>query len=180
MKEEMKHDTESVEDVVDLEAYSKSGKTPPRGKKYKIKVENEYFIFDRGVVTGKEILEKADKIPVECHTLYIKLKNCDFEKINLDEEVDLVKPGIEKFTVKPPEIFNYTVDSEPETTDKTELTPNQILELAGLVPASDFYLVQIGHEGIQISYKDIPTLPVKMKCPAMKFISVFRGETPVS
>lgn len=169
-----------AEEVIDLEDYTKSGKKPPLGKKYRVKVENEFFIFDHQFVTGKEILEKAGKIPVECHTLYQKFKDCDFEKISLDEKIDLAKPGIEHFIVKPPEVFNYTVDGEPETTDKKELTPNQILELAGITPVADYYLVQITADGGQISYKDHPDAPIAMRCPAMKFVSAFRGETPVS
>lgn len=179
-KEEQNQDAQDAGEVIDLEVYTKSDKKPPVGKRYKVKVDNEYFVFDHQFVTGKEILEKVCKTPIECHNLYQKLKHCDFEKIDLNEKVDLAKSGIEHFVVKPPEVFNYAVDDEPETTDQKELTPNQILELAGITPVSDYYLVQINHDGSQTSYKDTPTTPIKMKCPAMKFVSVFRGETPVS
>lgn len=178
--EKQNPDAQGAIEVIDLEAYAKSDKRPPVGKKYKVKIDNEYFIFDNQIVTGKEILEKVFKTPSECHSLYQKLKHNDFEKIDLNEKVDLTKPGIEHFVVKAPEVFFYTVDNEPETTDQKELTPNQILELAGIKPVSDYYLVQINHEGTQTSYRDIPTTPIKMMCPAMKFVSVFRGETPVS
>ncbi len=173
-------DAQGVGEVIDLEAYTKLDKKPSVGKRYKVKVDNDYFVFDHHIVTGREILEKACKTPVECHTLYQKLKHCDFEKIDLNEKVDLAKEGIEHFVTKPPEVFYYTVDDEPETTDQKELTPNQILELAGITPVADYYLVQINHDGSQTSYKDTPTTPIKMKCPALKFVSVFRGETPVS
>ena len=178
--EEQNLNTQRAGEVIDLEIYAKSDKTPPIGKSYKVKIDNEYFIFDQHLVTGKEILEKARKIPIECHTLYQKLKHCDFEKIDLNEKVDLAKLGVEHFVTKPPEVFYYTVDKEPETTDQKELTPNQILELAGITPVPDYYLVQINPDGSQTSYKDTPTTPIRMKCPAMKFVSVFRGETPVS
>ncbi len=179
-KELQNQDALGANEIIDLEDYTKSDKNPPVGKRYKVKVNDEYFVFDHQFVTGKEILEKSNKIPVECHTLYQKLKHCDFEKIDLNEKVDLAKPGIEHFVTKAPELFHYTVDDEPETTDQNELTPNQILELAGITPTTDYYLVQINHDGGQTTYKDTPTIPIKMKCPAMKFISVFRGETPVS
>jgi Multiubiquitin len=179
-KEEKNQDAQGAIEIIDLEAYTKSDKKPPVGKKYKVKIDNEYFVFDHHIVTGKEILEKAGKTPIECYSLYQKLKHRDFEKIDFDEKVDLIKHAIEHFVVKPPEIFHYILDDEPETTDKKELTPNQILELAGITPVSDYYLVQINHDGSQISYKDTPTTPIKMHCPTMKFVSVFRGETPVS
>lgn len=178
--EEKDHEALGAEDVVDLEAYTKSDKKIPVGKKYKVKIDNDFFVFDDHVVTGREILEKAGKTPVECHSLFQKLKHSDFEKIDLDEKVDLTKPGIEKFVVKPPEVFYYTVDGEPETTDQKELTPNQILELAGITPTSDYYLVQKNPDGTEISYKGKPNEPITMRCPAMSFISIFNGETPVS
>lgn len=175
----MRHNSDQSIEVIDLEAYSKEDKKPPLGKKYKVKIDNEYFIFDHHIVTGREILEKAKMIPVECHTLYQKLKHCDFKKIDPHEKVDLAEPGIEHFVVKPPEVFHYTVDGEPEMTDQKILNANQILELAGLKP-EDYYLVLIHPDGSQESFKDKPNEPIKMKCPAMKFISVFRGPTPVS
>lgn len=153
----------------------------PKNHKYKVKIDNGIFVFQHKIVKGKEILEKAGKIPIECFTLYQKFRNHDFEKIDFDEEVDLSKPGIERFSVKPPEVFNYFVDDEPETTDQEKLTPNQILELAGITPVSDYYLVQIKPDGTQVSYKDNPNTLIQIQChPAMKFVSVFRGETPVS
>jgi hypothetical protein len=179
-KEEKNPNAPETVEVIDVEDYTRHDRKPPAGKKYKVKIDNKYFVFNHQLVIGREILEMAGKTPVECHTLYQKLKHSDFEKIDLDEKVDLAKPGIEHFVVKPPEVFYYSVDGEPETTDLKELTPNQILELAGIIPVSDYYLVQINYDGTQTSYKDSMTTPIKMQCPAMKFVSVFRGETPVS
>gem|GEM_PF-862904 len=179
-KETNNSDAQDANEVIDLEIYAKSDKKPPVGKKYKVKIDDEYFIFDHHIVTGKEILEKAGKTPVECHTLYKKLKHCDFEKIDMKEKIDLAEHGIEHFVIKPPEVFYYTVDKEPETTDQKELTPNEILELAGITPVGDYYLVQINQDGTQTSYIDKPEEPIKMRCPAMKFVSAFRGKTDVS
>ena len=179
-KKKENQETLFVIEIIDLELYTMSDKKPPLGKRYKVKIDNEFFIFENHIVTGKEILEKALKTPVECHTLYQKLKHNDFEKVDLNEKVDLTKPGIEHFVVKAPEVFFYTIDDEPETTDQKELTPNQILELAGIKPVSDYYLVQINQDGSQTPLKDVPTFPIIMRCPVMKFVSVFRGETPVS
>lgn len=173
-------DAQGAGEVIDLEAYTKSGKQPPVGKKYKVKIDEDYYIFEHHIVTGKEILEKACKTPVECHSLYQKLKGCDFEKININEKVDLAKIGIEHFVVKPPEVFYYTVDDEPETTEEQVLTPNQILELAGLTPASDYYIVLKNENGTDTSYKGKPEEQIKMRCPGLKFISIFNGEMTVS
>jgi hypothetical protein len=176
---ENKNIDESNHEIIDIEIYTNEGKHPPIGKHYKVKIDGEYYIFHHHIVTGKDILEKACKTPVECHSLYQKFKDCDFNKISLDEKVDLAKHGIEHFVVKPPEVFYYTVDGESETTEHKSLTANQILELAGLKPA-DYYLVLVHSDGRQDSYKDKPHEEIKMKCPGLKFISVFRGEVPVS
>lgn len=171
---------QDTEEIVDLEQYASSGKKPPEGKKYNVRIDDEKFIFDHQFVTGKELLETAGKIPPECYSLYQKLKHGDFQKIDCDSTVDLALPGIERFVVKPPEVFYYTVDNEPKTTDLHSLTPNQILELAGILPVTDYYIVLINPDGSQVSYKDKPEEMIPMKCPGLKFVSLFKGETPVS
>ena len=148
-------------------------------QKYKIKVDDLILEFRNSIVTGSEILVKAGKTPVECFSLYQKFKGCDFEKISLDEKVDLSKPGLEHFTVKPPKVFNYTVDGEPETTDKKHLAANEILRLAGLNP-NDYYLVLINPDGSKVEYKDNPETQIEMKCPGLKFIAAYRSGTTVA
>lgn len=171
---------EPQDEIIDVENFTKDGKKPPIGKKYKVKIGGNHYIFDHQMVTGREVMEKAGITPLECFWLYLKLKDCDFERIGLTEKIDLAKGGIDHFVVKPTEVFNYFVDNEPETTDEKELTPNQILEAAGLTPVADYYLVRINSDGSQTSLKDSPNTPLKMVCPAVKFISAFRGETNVS
>lgn len=168
------------DEVIDVEQCTKEDRIPSEGKWYRVKVGHDYFIFLKQFVTGKEILEKAGIAVTECFWLYQKLKNCDFQRISLTEKVNLAKPGIEHFVVKPTEVFHYFVDEEPETTEEKELTPNQILEAAGVTPVNDYYLVLINADGSQQSFINTPGKPIKMVCPAMKFVSVFRGETPVS
>jgi hypothetical protein len=171
---------ETQQEIIDIETLTREGRIPSEGKWYRVKIDAEYHIFLKQYVTGKEILEKAGFIPCECFWLYQKLKNCDFEKIDLAEEIDLAKPGIEHFVIKTAETFHYFVDKEPETTDQKELTPNQILEAAGITPVKDYYLVRIDADGTQKSFADSPDTPIKMVCPAVSFVSIFKGETPVS
>ncbi len=146
---------------------------------FKIKVDDLIYEFGEPIVTGSEILVKAGKTPVECFSLYQKFKGCDFERISLDEKVNLSKPGLKHFTVKAPEVFYYTVDGEQETTDRKILSAEEILSLAGLEP-KDYYLVQIRSDGSQIQYNDSPDQQIEMKCPGLKFVSAFRSGTPVA
>ncbi|MEL7585268.1 MAG: multiubiquitin domain-containing protein [Prolixibacteraceae bacterium] len=168
------------EEIIDIELCTKENRIPSEGKWYRIKIGDDYYIFLKQFVSGEEILEKVGVTSTDCFWLYQKLKNHDFERISLTEKVNLAQPGIEHFVVKPTEVFNYFVDNEPEMTDKKELTPNQILEAAGITPVSDYYLVRINVDGTQESFANSPNQPIKMVCPSMKFVSVFRGEVPVS
>ena len=73
--------------------------------------------------------------------------------------------------------FDYTVDDEPLTTAAHDLTPTQILQAAGLDPATH-YLIEVTGQA-QHSYENQPSADVHMHQHA-KFISVFSGPTPVS
>jgi hypothetical protein len=133
-------------------------------------VNGKELSFSKKHVTGKQILEKAGLTQVQCYTLYQKLKGYDFTKINLDEEVDLSNKEIEHFITKEPEVFNYHVNNEPETTDKRFLTPTEILKLAGIDPEHS-YLVQVNEDGseTELAYKQEEK--IKMLCTGLKFIT---------
>jgi hypothetical protein len=137
-------------------------------------VDQVLVVFNKEKVTGREVLLKAGKKPPECFSLYIKRKGCEPDRISLDELVDLTSPGVEIFFTKPPEIFFYDMDNEPETTDAKEMTPVAIMEAAGVDPKKH-YLMQVLENGDQIKYKDNPEQPIKMRCPRMKFFSVLNG-----
>ena len=172
-------DLQEQEDIVDVALFAEKGIKPPKEKKYRILVDQHSHIFTKERVTGFEILKETGHVPVKCFSLYQKLKGCDFEKISLDEVVDLTKTGIERFVTKGPEVFNYTLDAEPEMTDKSQMTPNEILKAGGLNP-SDYFLVQVLDDGTQKSYQSIPEEPIEMICAGMQFVSVFSGPMPVS
>ena len=74
-------------------------------------------------------------------------------------------------------LVHYTVNDEPQSTTEKELTPNQILQKAGIDSATN-YLVEIrGKE--KISFKDEPNTPIHIH-ENLKFISVSTGPKPVS
>lgn len=163
-----------------MENLSKNEVDSSKNKSYKILIDGDKFEFNNSSVTGEAILIKYGIMSPACFTLYQKLKGCDFERISLSELVDLANPGIEKFTIKPPEVFHYFLDEEPETTESEILSANQILENGSIEPVTDYYLIEIDESGKEISHKENTDAPIKMKCPGSKFLSVFIGETPVS
>ena len=79
-------------------------------------------------------------------------------------------------THKPHEI-EFSVDGETVTTTEHELTPVQIMQLAGVDPATH-YLKEIRGQQ-QISYKDMPNEPIHVH-NNQRFITNSLEPTPVS
>lgn len=73
--------------------------------------------------------------------------------------------------------FHYTVNEEPQSTDKHVLTPVQIMSKAGIAPGSNYLILLEGKK--KKSYENDPDAEVHMR-QNMKFITVFTGETPVA
>ena len=90
-----------LDEVVDLEEYAKRGEKPPLAKGYRIKVNGQSYVIERAMPTGREILTLAGLLPVENYTLRVKSAGEKPQKVDLDEKVDLRKPGIEKFKALP-------------------------------------------------------------------------------
>ncbi len=89
------------EEYFDIEELAKAGKTPPKGKKYLIRVDKANYKVDVECLTGREILELAEKKPVERFQLNQKLHGGVVKKIEYDEKVDFTTPGIERFMTIP-------------------------------------------------------------------------------
>lgn len=140
---------------------------------FSIMLNGEKLSFSNPYTTGIHILEKAGLTPVQCYTLYQKLKGCDFTRINLNEEVDLSNFEIEHFVTKEPEVYNYYVNKEPETTDKRFLTPIEILNFAGINPEHS-YLIMVNEDGSETELAYEPEGKIKMLCTGLKFITKHR------
>ena len=85
----------------DLEAAAKAGRVPRRAKRYRLRVDRERFVVEKPKHTGREILTLAGKVPAERFLLTQKHAGGRAEKIELDEVVDLHKPGVERFMTLP-------------------------------------------------------------------------------
>jgi hypothetical protein len=78
---------------------------------------------------------------------------------------------------RPGRLITFTVDGEPLTTAEELLTPNQILSLAGIDPATT-YLVKV--EGRhQVSFQGRGDEPIRVH-EHERFVSVSTGPTPTS
>lgn len=139
-------------------------------EKYGFLLNSLKFISFEKIVTGEQILKIAGISDIQCLSLYQKLKGNDFEKISLDEEVDLSNSGIEHFITKDSETSTYTLNGEHEMTDKKGLTANQILEF-GAFDTKVNYLVQVFPDGQTKSYAYIPEESIKMICKGLVFVT---------
>lgn len=92
------HNNQEIETkVIDIETYSKEGKVIPEGAHYKFRVDKDIVTVEVSRITGREILDKAGRHPVEMYRLDMKLRGGAAQKIELDEVVDLTTPGLERF-----------------------------------------------------------------------------------
>jgi hypothetical protein len=146
-------------------------------KNFIYKVNRKKFETVNTIITGKEILENANLLPVEDYELLIKVNEKGFEPVQLDEEIDLKGAGIEGFFAKPYKKLIIYVDDEPVEVDECFMTPNEILTAAGK-NANGFYLKQIrGHK--EVSYKNDREHKIAIK-NGLKFSSCKLEPTTVS
>ena len=166
-------------DVIDVAAYTAKGIEIPVGKNYLVTINGDPHVFNDKVITRNQVLKAVGSKGEEV-LVYQIINDSDIEVLTSKETIDLGEPGFEKFVVKESFVFNYLVDNDPETSDKQVLTPNQILKRAAYKP-SDYYLVEILPDGTQKSFKDTPEEEVKLThTPEKVFISIYRGDMPVS
>jgi hypothetical protein len=78
---------------------------------------------------------------------------------------------------RPERSITFTVDDEPVTTTEKQLTPNQILVLAGIDPATNYLVQTEGRH--QVSYEGRGDDPIRVHENAA-FVSVSTGPTPTS
>ena len=95
----------SLEDqIIDLEWCSKHGHKPPKGRKYRIKIDRERYVVESECLTGKELLELAGKTPYNRYQLNQKVRikgKVKIVKIGYDQTVCFSEPGVEKFMTLP-------------------------------------------------------------------------------
>ena len=88
-------------EIIDIEDFSKNSKKVPRGHSYRIKIDKENYVVDQESITGRELLELANKIPYTKWLINLRLHGGGVKKIGYEEAVDLTMPGIEKFVTLP-------------------------------------------------------------------------------
>jgi hypothetical protein len=88
---------ELVDAIIDLEEYAQRGERPPLARGYRFKVNGLSFVWDKPIILGREVLEKAGLLPPANYTLRLKLTGEAPRRIELDELVDLRRSGSRSF-----------------------------------------------------------------------------------
>lgn len=81
---------------IDLEEHAKSGKKPPRARRYRIRIDKEYKEVEAPGLTGRQILNLVGKTP-EGHLLSQKFHGGRVDPIKADQYVDFTTTGVERF-----------------------------------------------------------------------------------
>ncbi len=87
---------EDDDDSIDIEKCGKHKRRPPKGKKYRIRIDGEKHIVPSAEISGGDILALVQKSVGEW-SLNQKLCGGKRERIEADTKVDLAQPGIERF-----------------------------------------------------------------------------------
>ena len=86
----------SSDDAIDLEECGKHDRRPPKGHKYRIRIDGAKHAVDSSEITGAGILALVEKRDDEW-SLNQKLHGGKRERIEANDQVDLSRPGIERF-----------------------------------------------------------------------------------
>lgn len=96
-----KEQKNEVEDIIDLEEYAKSGRKPPKARRYLIRIDKQKFVAEVSAMTGRELLNLAGKTPATNYMISQKIHGGEARKIGYDEQVDFTTPGLERFMTLP-------------------------------------------------------------------------------
>ena len=64
---------------------------------YKVQIDKDFFEAPVSRISGRELLELADKKPAKRYAIYLKVKGGQPGRIDLNEKIDLSRPGVERF-----------------------------------------------------------------------------------
>ena len=144
---------------------------------FELIINGKLFKTEKQLINGEELLSLLGIHHTIDYEVLMKIADCEFEPIELNEVVDLKKPGLEAFFVKPYHIVNIEVDDEKYPVTEVLMTPKEIMVLAGLDPQKHYLKQIIGHT--DITYKNDPDHIIGI-VECMKFSSCKITSTTVS
>lgn len=88
-------------EIIDVAEHLAAEKEIPRGHRYRIQIDRQFYVVDDECMTGRELLRLAGKTPPERWKLVQKFRFDRQETVELDEKVDLATCGVERFVTQP-------------------------------------------------------------------------------
>jgi hypothetical protein len=85
----------------DLQKGSENTTGSKKEIQYSVMVDREKIEFDTECATGRDILTRANKLPVERFQLNVRLKGGKVEKVGYETSFCFTNPGLEKFMTIP-------------------------------------------------------------------------------
>ena len=84
---------------VEVEVYGRKGghDRHPHARRYVIRIDKTKYTVNVSQMTGRQVLELAEKVPPDQYKLTQKFHGCGARTIGLDEVVDFRAPGVERF-----------------------------------------------------------------------------------
>ncbi len=89
------------EEIIDLEEYAKTGRKPPKAKRYRIRIDKNHYVVEVSAMSGRELLNLAGKTPVTNFMISQKFQGGEAKKLGYDEKADFTQPGVERFMTLP-------------------------------------------------------------------------------
>lgn len=122
--------------VEDIEECVRSGRRPRDDGPYRVKIGNEQLEFHSVIVTdpvptGRQLVESAEKRPMEEFVVLQLLMSGAVEELRLDETVDLRLGGVEKFVVARADVlYRFELDGHIINWPVTPILGGTLLKLA--------------------------------------------------
>lgn len=140
---------ETDTDPVDLKEFAHAGRRPPRGRRYRLKVDTDRITVTNETVTGRQILELAGRTPVDDFVLILLLRGEDNEIIQLDEEIDLTRPGLERFVTGREDDIVVTIHAPRSAEPKDFTFDPDLLVREAAQQAAEAFGYEHGSPGLQ-------------------------------
>jgi hypothetical protein len=100
---------------------------------WRIEIDKEHHTVNDPVLTGRQLLNLAGKIPIEEHLVYLIDKTRLLEDIGLEESVDLRQRGIERFiTFASDRSFRFELDGRRQDWGADLISEPTLRKLAGV------------------------------------------------
>lgn len=94
-------DDAETDEIIDIEEYAKSGRKPPKAKRYQIRIDKQKYVVEVPAMTGRGLLNLAGKTPATNFMISQKMHGGEARKLGYDEKADFTAPGVERFMTLP-------------------------------------------------------------------------------